>query len=264
MVVHRLRYLLSVCAAALIFSVALSASAGAVDVPFSIDNGIQVIEGIGRLENGHLTGQASRGGKQIIIIGDIRGSDLTIEVQGSLIPPGSTGLAGATANYCTARGLARAAAGKVAIPMNATCGPMNKQVTLYLDLSSSGNSSVGSSAAPQPAPTAVPLAPVATLPPLDPIDETFVALGSAKVREKPDALSTRVKTIGAGENITVVGKLQGHDWYLVSENDEPIGYVIVNQLVRETQYHPTVAAAAPAATRPWSSATTTTPTVYRG
>jgi len=177
--------------------------------------------------------------------------------------------------------------------MNATCGPINKQVTLYLDLSSSDNSSVGSSAPPQPAPTAVPLASVATLPPLDPIDETFVALGSAKVREKPDALSTRVKTIGAGENITVVGKLQGQEWYLVSENDKAIGYVAANQLVPESQYHPAVAStalAAPAAvtpapppppgvagytagagrsrtsaaTRPWSSATTTTPMVCRG
>jgi hypothetical protein len=58
------RRVAAVCAsvvAGAIFLAGTVSSAWSVDVPFSIDNGIQVIEGIGRLENGHFTGQASRG-----------------------------------------------------------------------------------------------------------------------------------------------------------------------------------------------------------
>ena len=42
-------------------------------------------------------------------------------------------------------------------------------------------------------------------PAIDPIDATYVAISPAKVREKPDVLSTRVKTIDVGQKINVVG-----------------------------------------------------------
>ncbi len=110
-------------------------SSGPVDVPFKIDIGTQIIEGVGKLEKGHLTGQASLGGRPITVSGDMQGNDLAIEVDGAMISPA------AAANgiyYCSASATRRAAAGEVAIPMNATCGTDNRQVTIYLDLPAAG------------------------------------------------------------------------------------------------------------------------------
>ena len=88
----------------------------------------------------------------------------------------------------------------------------------------------------------------AALPPLDMIDQTYVAVNPAKVRERPDPLSARVKTIEVGQKITVVGRLKGQDWYLVSENDQPLGYVVVDQLMPESQPAITTASNATSAT----------------
>jgi hypothetical protein len=87
----------------------------------------------------------------------------------------------------------------------------------------------------------------AVAPPIDPIDEAYVAIYPAKVRNNPDPLSPRVKTIAVGQKINVVGKLKGSEWYLVSENDKPIGYVVASQLVPEVHYKPTAISIVPAA-----------------
>ena len=61
----------------------------------------------------------------------------------------------------------------------------------------------------------------------------------------------------SGQKINVAGKLKGQDWYLVSENDQPIGYVAATQLVPESQYQPAgaspAAAPAPTAAQPASA-----------
>jgi uncharacterized caspase-like protein len=98
---------------------------------------------------------------------------------------------------------------------------------------------------PAPAQTSVS---TAILPPLDIVDETYVAVYPAKVRGKPDPFSPQVKSIEVGQAINVVGRVKGQDWYLVSENDRPLGYVAVDQLVPQSQYRSatTAASATPA------------------
>ena len=120
---------------------ALTPLTGPVDVPFEIDNGTQIVDGVGRLVNGHLTGQAGLGAKAITVSGDMHGNDLAIEVDGAIVPPAA---AGSGNYYCSAIATKSAAVGKVAIPMSAGCGTYRRQVTLYVDLPPAGASMVGS------------------------------------------------------------------------------------------------------------------------
>jgi hypothetical protein len=112
----------------------LAATSGPVEVPFKIDIGAEIVEGSGKLENGHLFGETRIGGRPITIRGDVEGSDLSLEIGGALNAPASA-LYGTY--YCSAAAVTKAVAGKVAIRMNATCGPDNKPITVYLDLPSS-------------------------------------------------------------------------------------------------------------------------------
>ena len=113
-------------------SIKTASSGGPVDVPFKLDIGTEIIEGTGKLENGHLTGQASLGGRPITISGDMHGKDLAIEVDGSFAPP--TYSSYHSTYYCTARASAQTTSGNLAIPLNAVCGGDNFQDTLYLDM----------------------------------------------------------------------------------------------------------------------------------
>ena len=248
--------------ACLLLAVAATSPAFAVDVPFTYcSRGGVCIEGVGKLENGRFTATGTILGGIFGMVGEIRDNELTIEADGALMGGGM-----GPNSHCIGRGSAKPAAGKVSMLLSVTCqGSGNSKLLLNLpsDASALANttapppapavapSALANTAAPQPAPMVAPAA--SAQPALDPIDETYVAVNPAKVRERPDALSTRIRTIEAGGKITVVGKLKGQDWYLVSESDKVIGYVIANQLVPESQYHPAVAStalAAPAAVTP--------------
>jgi len=76
---------------------------------------------------------------------------------------------------------------------------------------------------------------------LQPIDDVYVAVRSAKVRAAPDVTANASETLGVGDRIQVLGRLPGQEWYLVARNGSPIGYVIMSQLVSEVEYEKTQA-----------------------
>ena len=88
----------------------------------------------------------------------------------------------------------------------------------------------------------------AVLATLQPIDEVYVATRPAKIRNAPNVAAGRVGTLNVGDKIQVLGRLPGQDWFLVAQNDQPIGYVVANQLA--SQADATRAAAAITATPP--------------
>jgi TPR repeat protein len=57
------------------------------------------------------------------------------------------------------------------------------------------------------------------------IDEDFVAIKDANVRERPNIGSARTGRLAKGERVTVLGKVANAEWYLVAKNDEQLGYV---------------------------------------
>ena len=65
---------------------------------------------------------------------------------------------------------------------------------------------------------------------LQPIDEIYVATKPAKIRNAPNVAAARVDTLNVGDKIQVLGRLPGQDWFLVARDDQPIGYVVANQL----------------------------------
>lgn len=66
---------------------------------------------------------------------------------------------------------------------------------------------------------------VEALPPVDLIGKTYVATAEANVRGGPGTDYKVVKGLVAGEQVNVVGKVRGQDWYMVSQGDVIIGYV---------------------------------------
>jgi uncharacterized protein YgiM (DUF1202 family) len=210
-----------IVAAALALLLFSSTQVYATDVPFKLDlNGHPVwksgvVEGVGKLENGHFSAAGTASGKSFQLIGDIYEDEMYVRVTGPL-----AGMH-AWAN-CIASGSVRSPSGKVTVKLSIDgCGGAWTD-SLYLDLPPGARNMAGGTS-----PSA--------LPPLDMIDQTYVAVNPAKVREKPDPLSARVKTIEVGHKVTVVGRLKGQDWYLVSENDQPLGYVVIDQLMPESQ-----------------------------
>jgi peptidoglycan hydrolase-like protein with peptidoglycan-binding domain len=73
----------------------------------------------------------------------------------------------------------------------------------------------------------------AVLATLQPIDEIYVATRPAKIRSAPNVASARVGTLNEGDKIQVLGRLPGQDWFLVARDDQPIGYVVANQLASQ-------------------------------
>jgi hypothetical protein len=65
---------------------------------------------------------------------------------------------------------------------------------------------------------------------LEPIDESFVAVKTAKVRTQPKVTADLVETLNVGDRIDVLGRLPHEDWYLVARAGKPIGYVVMSQL----------------------------------
>ena len=109
--------------------------------------------------------------------------------------------------------------------------------------------------APAATPTETPPAPpgdfAVVLATLQPIDEVYIATKPAKIRNAPNVAAARVGTLNVGDKIQVLGRLPGQDWFLVARDDQPIGYVVANQLASEAD-----ATRAAAATTPTPPATT--------
>lgn len=66
---------------------------------------------------------------------------------------------------------------------------------------------------------------VQELPPVDLIGRTYVATAEANVRGGPGTDYKTVESLIAGEQVNVVGKVRGKDWFMVSQGDVIIGYV---------------------------------------
>ncbi len=110
-----------------------SAVGGPVDVPFKIDYGAGVAEGVAQLENGQLVGQASNGGRSITVKGTLMDRKLSIEVYGALVNLGQAAF-GDTGYYCSGNAELDKAMGSVTIPLPTTCGTRNYLNTVYLQL----------------------------------------------------------------------------------------------------------------------------------
>ena len=71
---------------------------------------------------------------------------------------------------------------------------------------------------------------VEQLPPIDLIGETYVADSSSNVRGGPSTEYRSVGSLAAGQHVQVVGKVQGRDWYLISEDGAASGFVATRLL----------------------------------
>ena len=71
---------------------------------------------------------------------------------------------------------------------------------------------------------------VAPPPALDLIGETYVATSSTNIRPEPGTGKPPVGSLGAGQSIDVVGKVQGSNWYMVARNGKSVGYVSTSLL----------------------------------
>ena len=72
---------------------------------------------------------------------------------------------------------------------------------------------------------------VETIPPLDIIGETYRATKTSNVRGGPGTDYEIVESLPSGKNINVVGKVQGKNWYMISQNGIGSGFVHSSLLV---------------------------------
>ena len=247
--------------AALAISLFISSPGWAVDVPFSIVNQGVDLKGVGKLENGHFAGQVMNGGFQVQVTGEIRGGELYVQATGPICSPGKND------RLVIGTGSGPGSEGKISVTLTVNCANNWTQMAVAsFEMPANAQPTAPATSSSQPS-TAMPAAEapaVTAIPPIDPIDETYIAINPVKVREQPDVSSARVKTIEVGQKINVMGKVKGQDWYEVSENDKPIGFVIANQLVPESQYHSAVASitsAAPATVPPAPAAAAPQPAI---
>lgn len=244
------------CAMALAALPFVSSPGWAVDVPFSIVNQGVDLAGVGKLENGHFVGQVMSGGFPVQVTGDVRGGELYVQATGPICSPGKND------RLVIGTGSAPSSKGKVSVTLTVNCANNWTQMAVAsFELPTDAQATAPAAGSSQPSavePAAQ--ASAVVIPPIDPIDESYVAINPAKVREQPNVASARIKTVEVGQKITVMGKLKGQDWYLVSENDQPIGYVIASQLVPESQYHPAAVTSATLAA-PAVGATTAQPAI---
>lgn len=63
------------------------------------------------------------------------------------------------------------------------------------------------------------------IPPIDLIGATYVAETSSNVRGGPGTDYRTVGSLSSGQRVQVVGKVQGSDWYLISEDGAANGFV---------------------------------------
>ena len=94
---------------------------------------------------------------------------------------------------------------------------------------------------------------------LQPIDEVYIAVKPAKIRSAPSVAAARVGTLNVGDRIEVMGRLPGQDWYLVARDEQPIGYVVINQLAAESDATRATSAAAAADAAPAATQTAALP-----
>ncbi len=71
---------------------------------------------------------------------------------------------------------------------------------------------------------------VKTMPALELIGETYQAKGKTPVRGGPATDYVEVDNLSAGETVTVVGKVKGSDWVLVSDGNAASGFVPMSKL----------------------------------
>jgi uncharacterized caspase-like protein/uncharacterized protein YgiM (DUF1202 family) len=65
---------------------------------------------------------------------------------------------------------------------------------------------------------------------IEPIDREYIAVGAARVRERPDVTSKQVAVLKEGQAIHVQGKVRDDAWYLVGRDNKALGYVAVSLL----------------------------------
>lgn len=71
---------------------------------------------------------------------------------------------------------------------------------------------------------------VEDLPPIQVIGASYVTTAEANVRGGPGTNYKVVTALAPGQTVNVVGKVQGKDWYMVSQSDVIIGYVSTSLL----------------------------------
>jgi hypothetical protein len=174
---------------------------GPVDVPFKIQDGYETIDGVGILDSGHLSGQASSKGKQITLVGDRKGDGYSIDLSGAIL---STHASTFVANpYCEARGTTGSTSGKITIPMSAICEGGNKQITVSLDLPPAAAQFTTAAAAPS--------VPVAN----GPVNLAFKIEDESEMIEGTGTLNNGYlagQALRNGQPITVTGNKQGDDF----------------------------------------------------
>ncbi|MDA0366854.1 MAG: caspase family protein [Proteobacteria bacterium] len=77
----------------------------------------------------------------------------------------------------------------------------------------------------EPAVQAAPPTDTARAPILDPIDQRYIVINNANVRERPEVRAPRVTTLTKGDAIVALGKVRGADWILVARDGASLGYV---------------------------------------
>ena len=65
------------------------------------------------------------------------------------------------------------------------------------------------------------------------MDEIFVAIKNANVREQPNIKAARVGRLAKGVSVTVLAKVADAEWYLVARDGERLGYVFAPLLAPE-------------------------------
>ncbi len=120
--------------ASFLLAATTSFAAMAADVPFRFEANSVIFEGVAKLENNHLSGDASNGPGRVHLDGDFSNGELTVQATGNFAPGACMG------SNLVARGSANPAVGKlsIAMPTSATknYGP-SLTCTLFLDFSAS-------------------------------------------------------------------------------------------------------------------------------
>jgi hypothetical protein len=65
---------------------------------------------------------------------------------------------------------------------------------------------------------------------IEELDEERTALGPVNIRERPDSATKRIATLGAGDSVTVLGRLRGSGWLQVMVPGGVRGYVLAGRL----------------------------------
>src|SRR5262245_32748568 len=71
---------------------------------------------------------------------------------------------------------------------------------------------------------------------LQPIDDVFVVVRPAKVRAAPNVAAKVIAVLAVNDRVDVMGRLPGQDWFLVARDGNPLGFVVMSQLVSEADY----------------------------